>query len=327
MKATKEGATAPRSTTGERPAATPPRFFTLIPANPGIDFVRQAPTMMAISAIIIALGLGSMWVRGLNYGIDFSGGTMVQIRFQKETPVADVRAALETAGVAGASVQDVGIEGHEFQIRATGGGDDDADKTADAIRSGLNKQFGEGTYEVLRVETVGPKVGRQLWRDAGLAVLVATIMMGLYIAFRFDLRFGVGAAVALIHDVLFTIGALSLANMEIDITTVAALLTIVGFSVNDTVIISDRIRENMRRMRKEDMRTIVNTSINETLSRTIITNTTAVLVVAVLFLFGGDVIHSFAFALLVGFIAGTYSTIYIASPLVLFMERGRPKAA
>jgi preprotein translocase subunit SecF len=328
MKATKQGVTAPRPPAGERPAATPPKFFTLIPANPGIDFVRQAPMMMAISAIVITLGLLSMWWRGgLNYGIDFSGGTMVQVRFQKETPIGDVRDALAAAGLHGVSVQDVGTEGHEFQIRAQGENEDAADKTAEAIKGGLNTKFGEGTYETLRVETVGPKVGRALWRDAGLAVLVATIMMGIYIAFRFDLRFGIGAAVALAHDVLFTIGALSIANMEVDITTVAALLTIVGFSVNDTVIISDRIRENMRRMRKDDLRAIVNTSINETLSRTIITNTTAVLVVAVLFFFGGDVIHSFAFALLVGFIAGTYSTIYIASPLVLFMERGRPKAA
>lgn len=326
MKATKPGTATSRPAAGER-AVTPPKFFTLIPANPGIDFVRQAPTMMLVSALFIAVGLVSIWWRGLNYGIDFSGGTMVQVRFQSATPIGDVRAALEAAGLRGTSVQDVGVEGHEFQIRAQGEGEDAADETANSIRRGLDTKFGEGTYETLRVETVGPKVGRALWRDAGLAVLVATIMMGIYIAFRFDLRFGIGAAAALAHDVLFTIGALSLANMEFDLTTVAALLTIIGFSVNDTVIISDRIRENMRRMRKEDLRTIVNTSINETLSRTLITNTTAVLVVAVLFLFGGDVIHSFAFALLVGFIAGTYSTIYIASPLVLFMERGRPKTA
>ncbi|MCW5891842.1 MAG: protein translocase subunit SecF [bacterium] len=329
MKATKPGTAAPRPTSGERPAATPPKFFTLIPANPGIDFVKQAPMMTMVSVVFILVGLVSVWWRGLNYGIDFEGGTMVQVRFEKTTAIGDVRDALDAAGLRGISVQDVGSEGHEFQIRAQGEeGDETAGEvTANTIKDGLAKKFGEGTYETLRIETVGPKVGKALWRDAGLAVLVATIMMGIYIAFRFDLRFGIGAAVALAHDVLFTIGALSLANMEIDLTTVAALLTIVGFSVNDTVIISDRIRENMRLMRKDDLRTIVNTSINETLSRTIITNTTAVLVVAALFLFGGDVIHSFAFALLVGFIAGTYSTIYIASPLVLFMERGRAKAA
>jgi preprotein translocase subunit SecF len=178
---------------------------------------------------------------------------------------------------------------------------------------------------VLRVETVGPKVGKDLWRNAALAVLAATLVMGAYIAFRFEFRFGVGAAIALIHDVLMTIGALSIANMEFDLTTVAALLTVVGYSVHDTVIVSDRIRENMKKMRRESFANIVNLSINETLSRTIITSGTAILVTAALFVLGGSVIHSFAFALLVGFIVGTYSSIYIASPIVLYLEGSSAK--
>jgi len=173
---------------------------------------------------------------------------------------------------------------------------------------------------VLRVETVGPKVGKDLGRSATLAVLAATLVMGVYIALRFELRFGVGAAIALLHDVLMTIGALAMARMEFDLTTVAALLTVVGYSVHDTVIVSDRIRENMKKMRRESLATIMNISINETLSRTLITSGTAILVTAALFVLGGPVIHSFAFALLVGFIVGTYSSIYVASPVVLYLE-------
>ena len=307
--------------------APAPRFFSLIPAGIAIDFVALRFKMLLLSWTLIAIGLGSIWLHGgLNYGIDFVGGTMVQAKFTQPTPIADIRAALEREELRGLVVQDVGQGGHEFQIRALDGEEGGRSTAAgDAIRAGLKEKFGEGTYDVLRVETVGPKVGRELWRNASLAVLAATIMMGAYIAFRFDLRFGIGAAVALLHDVFITIGALSLANMEFDLTTVAALLTVVGFSVNDTVIISDRIRENMRKMRRERLATIINLSINETLSRTIITSGTAVLVTGALFVLGGSVIHSFAFALLVGFVVGTYSSIYVASPIVLYLEERKKK--
>jgi preprotein translocase subunit SecF len=317
-----QGGTASTRTSRTTEAAAPPRFFSLIPAHATIDFVSLRLKMLAVSCSLILIGLGSVWMHGgLNYGIDFAGGTMVHVRFPGQTPIGDIRAALEGA-VRGLVVQDVGQGGREFQIRALGSAavNDQAAAAADAIREGLKARFGEGSYDVLRVETVGPKVGRELWKNATLAVLASTLMMGVYIAFRFDFRFGIGAAVALIHDVLITIGALSLANMEFDLTTVAALLTVVGFSVNDTVIISDRIRENLRKMRRESLGTIINLSINETLSRTIITSGTAVLVTTALFLLGGPVIHSFAFALMVGFIVGTYSSIYVASPIVLYLE-------
>jgi preprotein translocase subunit SecF len=189
------------------------------------------------------------------------------------------------------------------------------------VQKGLAGKFGEQTFEVRRVETVGPKVGKDLQRKALLAVTFSTLMMGGYVAFRFEPRFGIGAAVALVHDVLITVGALSLMNMEFDLTVVAALLTVVGFSVNDTVIVCDRIRENMRKLRRESLLTIINRSINETLSRTMITNGTAILVVLVLFFLGGDVIHPFAFALLVGFVIGTYSSVYVAAPIVLLWQK------
>jgi preprotein translocase subunit SecF len=261
--------------------------------------------MVLLSTLFILIGLASMYFRGgLNYGIDFAGGTLVQVRFPQATSIGDVRAALNRAEGQGAVVQEVGREGRDFQIRLSEAGTAGA---AEAVRVGLKEKFGEGAYDILSVESVGPKVGRDLWRSATLAVLASTVMMGIYIALRFDLRFGVGVAVALLHNVLFALAALSLVNLEFDLTTVAALLTIVGFSVNDNVVISDRIRENMRKMRRADLATVLNVAINETLSRTIINSGTVIFVAAALFVLGGSVIHSFAFTLLVGFIIGTYS--------------------
>ena len=302
------------------------RFFELIPSGTQIDFVGLRFKMLVLSWALILIGLASVWMKGgLNYGIDFAGGTMVHVKFAQPTPISDIRAALSRPDLKEVVVQGVGKGGPEFQIRVLGAAHGGDTAIADAIKTGLRERFGEGTYDVLRVETVGPKVGKDLWRNAALAVLAATLVMGAYIAFRFEFRFGVGAAIALIHDVLMTIGALSIANMEFDLTTVAALLTVVGYSVHDTVIVSDRIRENMKKMRRESFANIVNLSINETLSRTIITSGTAILVTAALFVLGGSVIHSFAFALLVGFIVGTYSSIYIASPIVLYLEGSSAK--
>jgi preprotein translocase subunit SecF len=313
---------ATTSTSTSRVARSePPRFLTLIPPNPGIDFVRLTVPMVILSWTLILLGAGSMWLRGgLNYGIDFAGGTLLHVKFPQQTAVADIRGALERPDLREVVVQDVGRDGREFQIRVLGADPEKQDVAAASAKSGLQTKFGEGSFDVLRIESVGPKVGADLSRNATLAVLVSTLLMGLYIWFRFDLRFGIGAAVALLHDVLITVAFLSFFNMEFDLTTVAALLTIVGFSVNDTVIISDRIRENLGKMRKEPLATIINRSINETLSRTIITSGTAILVTIALFVLGGPVIHSFAFALLIGFIVGTYSSIYVAAPIVIFLE-------
>jgi preprotein translocase subunit SecF len=216
-------------------------------------------------------------------------------------------------------VQEVGREGREFHIRVQEVGESAASGAADAARAGLAAKFGEGSYDILSVESVGPKVGRDLWRNATLAVLASTLMMGIYIAIRFDVRFGIGVAVALLHNVAFALAAISLINMEFDLTTVAALLTVVGFSVNDNVVISDRIRENARKNRRESMASVMNTAINETLSRTIINSGTVIFVSTALFALGGSVIHSFAFTLLVGFIIGTYSSIFVSTPIVLFL--------
>jgi preprotein translocase subunit SecF len=324
----KEGrtSTAKRASGGAEATAPPPKFFELIPSTVNINFVGMRLRMLIVSWVLILIGLVSIWMKGgLNYGIDFSGGTLVHVRFTQAAPVSDVRTAVESKGLAGVVVQGVGQDEREYQVRASSGGEGESDQTAADIQAGLREKFGEGAFDVLRIEAVGPKVGRDLWRSAALAVLAATVMMGIYIAIRFDFRFGIGAAVAVLHDVLITLGAISIANLEFDLTTVAALLTVVGYSVNDTVVISDRIRENLRKMRRESLATVMNVSINETLSRTIITGGTAIIATAVLFWLGGPVIHSFAFTMLFGFIVGTYSSIFIACPIVLYLERDTRK--
>src|SRR5581483_2063769 len=303
---TKEGTrpTAPQAPgRRDKPAPVVHKFVELIPSGTKVDFVGMRGRMLVFSwALILASLAFTHFVRGgLRLGIDFAGGTMVHVKFAERTSIGDIRAALSKPELGEVIVQDVGRDSREFQIRLLGGeGGQGATSVAAAIEKGL-------------------------WWDAFWAVLFATVVMGVYIAFRFEVRFGIGAAIALVHDVLLTLGALGVFQMEFDLTTVAALLTVVGYSVHDTVIVSDRIRENMRKMRRDTLATIMNLSINETLSRTLITSGTAILVTLVLFLFGGSVIHSFAFTLLVGFIVGTYSSIYVASPVVLYLE-GRTRA-
>ncbi len=299
-------------------------FREIIKPGTNFDFIRFRFVALVISWILIAIGIGSfVWHGGPNYGIDFSGGVMVHLRFAKPTGIGEIRDALGKVGLGDSTIQDFsGASGSEYLVRLPV----EASETkgiSEHVTQALADKFGKDAFEVLRVELVGPRVGKELRQRALLAVGFATLLMGAYIWFRFELRFGIGAAIALVHDVLIAAGALSLANYEIDLTVVAALLTVVGFSVHDTVIVCDRIRENMRKSRRETMGTIINRSINETLSRTVLTTGTAILVVLSLFFLGGTVIRGFAFTLLVGFIIGTYSSIYIASPIVLWMEPSR----
>jgi preprotein translocase subunit SecF len=296
----------------------------LIKPGTNIDFVGGVKYAVGFSWLLIAVGIVSLIIhKGPNYGIDFVGGTMVQVRFNPKPPIGTIRDALSPLGLADATIQDFGSSaggGADFLIRLPLAASEMED-VSNKVTAALSEKFGKDTFEIQRVEMVGPRVGKELRVRAMLAVAFATIMMGAYIWFRFEFRFGLGAAVALIHDVLITIGALSIFNYELDLTIVAALLTVVGFSVNDTVIVSDRIRENMRKNRRDNLAKIINNSINETLSRTILTTGTAILVLLALYFLGGNVINGFAFALLVGFCIGTYSSIYVASPIVLLLER------
>ena len=302
-------------------------MFTIIKPGTAIDFVGQRQYAFMFSGLLVLVSLGALLFAGPRYGIDFSGGTLVHVRFAEAVDISAMRDAL--GSVSGdVSVQDFGGGKGEYLLRVPQSASDLVGFGA-RMEDALTTRFGGEAYEVLRTEAVGPRVGKELRRQGILAVLVATLMMGGYIALRFELRFGIGAAVALAHDVLVTVGTLIVLDYEFDLTTVAALLTIVGFSVNDTVIISDRIRENMRKIRRQPLSVIINQSINETLSRSVLTAGTTLFVIAALFFFGGSVIHGFALALLIGIPVGTYSSIFVASPIVLAFERsgarsGRP---
>jgi len=307
-------------------------MFEFIKPGTTIDFIGYRYYAVTASVVLILLGLLALLVVGVNYGIDFAGGTLVHVKFHRPVGINDIRSALETMSAKHVTVQDFGgSNSNEFIVRMLESDPELKQGLAEQISNALAARFkGKSEFDVLRVESVGPRVGKDLRERAVLAVLAATVVMGVYVAVRFEPRFGIGAAVALLHDVMVAVGALCLTRTPFDLTIVAALLTIVGFSVNDTVIISDRIRENMRKNRREPLASVMNRSINETLSRTILTTGTAVLVVTALFFLGGEIIHGFAFTLLVGFIVGTYSTIYIASPIVLYMDfkpRTRRKAA
>jgi preprotein translocase subunit SecF len=307
-------------------------MLELIKSGTTIDFVGYRFYAVSASIVVIVIGIVSLLVRGVNYGIDFAGGTLVQVKFSQPVSINDIRSAVESISAKDVTVQDFGTgRSNEFIVRMLESDPELKQGLPQQVSKALTERFkGKSDFEVLRVESVGPRVGKDLRQRAVLAVLAATVVMGIYIAVRFEPRFGVGAAVALLHDVMVAVTALSLTRMEFDLTTVAALLTIVGYSVNDTVIVSDRIRENMRKNRREPLASVMNRSINETLSRTILTGGTVLLVVLALFFLGGEIIHGFAFTLLVGVIVGTYSSIYIASPIVLYMDlkpRARAKAA
>jgi preprotein translocase subunit SecF len=307
-------------------------MLELIKSGTNIDFVGYRFYAVSASIVVIVIGIVSLLVRGVNYGIDFAGGTLVQVKFSQPVSINDIRSAVESISAKDVTVQDFGTgRSNEFIVRMLESDPELKQGLPQQVSKALTERFkGKSDFEVLRVESVGPRVGKDLRQRAVLAVLAATVVMGIYIAVRFEPRFGVGAAVALLHDVMVAVTALSLTRMEFDLTTVAALLTIVGYSVNDTVIVSDRIRENMRKNRREPLASVMNRSINETLSRTILTGGTVLLVVLALFFLGGEIIHGFAFTLLVGVIVGTYSSVYIASPIVLYMDlkpRTRAKAA
>jgi len=303
----------------------------LIRPGTRIPFLSYRYVAFMVSGLLVLGVVLLLLIKGPNLGVDFAGGTMVHIKFNQNVTIGELRSALGTLGFGDSVVQDFGGAGAgEFLIRM-GKTETQMAEVGGEVRRGLSEQFGPDQFEIRRVEFVGPKVGKDLRRRGTWSVIAATIMMGLYVwvrfgysfGTRFGLGFGLGAIVALIHDVTITIGALILANFEFDLPIVAALLTIAGYSVNDTVVISDRIRENMRKVRREGLESIINMSINETLSRTVITTGTSLLVLTALLVLGGGVIRPFAFALMIGFISGVYSTIFIATPVILLSEKSK----
>jgi preprotein translocase subunit SecF len=305
----------------------------LIKPGTKIPFTRYRKIAVMISTVVNLAVLALLFTRGPNLGVDFAGGTMVHLRFQQTVSIPEIRQVLDQVDLGGSVIQDFGQAGaNEYLVRLDRT-DVEIGALSEQVKKALSARFGEANFEVRRIEFVGPKIGKDLRWKGTVSVIAATIMMGVYIwvrfgwnfGSRFGLHFGLGAVIALVHDVLVTAGALLIANYEFDLTIIAALLTIVGFSVNDTVVICDRIRENMRKIKRESLDTIINMSINETLSRTILTTGATLLVLTALFVLGGAVIRPFAFSLIVGFISGVYSTIFIAAPIILMWEKGPRK--
>lgn len=294
----------------------------LIRPNTSIDFVGRAKIAITASVVIILIGIASLVFKGgPAYGIDFAGGTLVQIKFSGDTSAADLRGALDELNLRGLSIQQFGDQANEYLVRVQE--DDNLATLAGQIQTILEKRYGVGKLEIRRTEMVGPQVGKDLRGKGVQAIIFSIVGMLIYVTFRFEFRFGAGAVIALVHDVLITLTVFSLLNLEIDLTIIAAFLTIVGYSVNDTVVICDRIRENLGKYHELPLAQVINRSLNETLSRTILTSGLTLLSVIALFLFGGSVLHNFAFALLVGMIAGVYSTVFIASPVLILWENFR----
>jgi preprotein translocase subunit SecF len=300
------------------------RFF----GKTNIDFMGKRNLWYAVSAAVIVIGLISVVVKGLDFGIDFLGGTELIVQFDRTASISDVRSAMDKIGFGRAEIKSFGSP-RDILVRTAEQGE--GSTVGDKIRVGLKDAFPQNPYIVLKEDKIGPKIGAELRRGAVYAVIASLIAIWIYVWFRFKFIYGVGAVVALFHDVLVTLGLVSMfngvLNLEIDQNMIAAFLTLVGLSVNDTVVIFDRIRENQKIFKTMPLQQLMNKSLNETLSRTIITSGTIFIVLAVLLIFGGEVNRGFAFALTVGIITGTYSSIYIASAVALeWVNRGKAKA-
>ncbi len=287
--------------------------------KPGIhlDFVGKMKYAIIFSTIVAIISIGSVILhRGLNLGIDFAGGSIIQIKFQKDVSADQIRSALKSTKLESSIIQQFGEK--EFLIRTHESFSDQtilATNVVQPLTTAFNKDF-----EIRRVEVVGSKVGADFQRKAILAVILSWLAMLIYVGWRFEFRYGLGGIIALIHDVIIIIGTVSILNMEFTITILAAIFFIIGFSINDTIVVLDRIRENVKLNPKQKLADIINLSVNQTLSRTILTSLTVFLTVLALFFFGGAVIHDFALALLVGVVFGTYSSVFISCPIVLLFE-------
>ena len=289
--------------------------------NTNINFMGGMRIAFTLSMILIALSIGSLIAHGgPKLSIDFTGGAELQVKIAPVPDIGQLRAALEGQGLSGVQVQDFGAVDEFLIVLPRTGVDvlDAAQVLLDSVEEGLPGS----TVEVRREESVGPKIGGELKTAAQSSVLAALLLIVLYISVRFVFRYGIAAIIALVHDVTLTLGIFSVLNLEISLSIIAAFLTIIGYSLNDTIVVFDRIRENMKLRRKESYRQVINRSINECLSRTVLTSLTTLMVALSLYLFGGPVIHDFAFALVIGVLVGTYSSMFIASPvLVWWYER------
>ncbi|MCH8347113.1 MAG: protein translocase subunit SecF [Proteobacteria bacterium] len=296
-------------------------LLKLVPEETKIRFLRYRKIALVVSLILMVASAGLFFARGLNLGIDFAGGIMLHIGHEQAIDIGDVRSALLDLELGDISVQEFG-QPEEALIRIEGQGSIEADEIAKtSAKAALEGILGEVNY--LREEAVGAKVSGELVINGILAVVFAVMAVLVYIWFRFEWHFGVGAVVALIHDVVLTIGLFALARLEFNLSIIAAILTIVGYSLNDTVVVYDRIRENLRKFRKMEITDLLDLSINQTLSRTVMTSLTTLIALFSLFIFGGEVIRGFTAAMIWGVFVGTYSSVYIASPILIYLKLER----
>jgi len=277
---------------------------------PTIDFINKRKYAMVFSALLLIVSIISLGLQGLKLGIDFTGGTLIEVGYQQTADLEDIRIKLASANYSGTNVQYFGSDIEvliQLEPQAT---------SSAKLSSSIIQMLGDG-IDVRRVEFVGPKVGEELTNDGGLALLYALIGILIYVAFRFEYRFALGSITALIHDVIITLGVFSILQIEFDLTVLAAILAVIGYSLNDTIVVFDRIRENFLSTRHIEPVPIVNDALNQTLARTLMTSLTTLLVLLALFYLGGEVIHSFAGALIIGVVIGTYSSIFVASSMIL----------
>lgn len=288
-----------------------------------IDFMSHRRVVLAVSVALVLASLVTLGVRGLNFGLDFTGGTLIEVGYPEPVDLADVRARLADAGFGDAVVQTFGSARDIIVRLAPRGEEAESMEEVDAeVSNEVLAALGTGDTgaTMRRVEFVGPQVGEELAEQGGLAMIAALGMILLYIIVRFQWKFSVGAVLALIHDVIIVIGVFAVTRIEFDLTVLAAILAVIGYSLNDTIVVYDRVRENFREMRKGDATSIFNRSINQMLARTLMTSLTTLLVLIALFVFGGEIIHAFALALIVGVVVGTYSSIYVAGTSLLFLD-------
>lgn len=298
----------------------------IIPSETSLDFIGKRFFAYGLSAVIILASVLLIATKGLNFGIDFTGGTLIEIRLDQEPDISEIRKDLNGLGIGSVLIQEFG-QPSDFLIRIPQqdpGSEKDRSETQqaaiDKVRQSLNAAYGEDTVTYRRVEYVGPQVGEELKTAGLISMISALIGIMIYVSFRFEWQFGVASLTALAHDVIATLGLFAITQMEFNLSTVAALLMIAGYSINDTVVVFDRIRENLRKFKKLPFADIFNRSINQSLSRTIITSVTTLIVLLALWIFGGEVIQGFINALIFGIIIGTYSSIFVASPILMLMN-------
>ena len=283
-----------------------------------IDFMGKRKLAMVISLLLIGISIGSLAVRGLNFGLDFTGGTLIEVGYAQPVDLQEVRSALDKVGLDDAVVQHFGTAS-DVLVRLPPRTGEESEVLGDQILKALNSAS-DTEVEMRRQEFVGPQIGDELRDDGGLAMLIALAFILIYVMARFEYRFALGAIAAVVHDVIIVMGCFALFQWDFDLTVLAAVLAVIGYSLNDTIVVFDRIRENFRKMRKDPPIVVINTSLNQTLSRTLMTSITTLMVVLAMFFLGGELIHSFSLALIIGILVGTYSSIYVASTAALALK-------